>query len=37
MFLKECKDIEKKVVRHIIGDLESSYIDSDDSDDSGEE
>ena len=34
MFLKECKYIKKKVIRHIIEDLESS---SDDSDDSGEE
>ena len=30
-FLKECKYIEKKVVRHIIDDLESSYDNSDDS------
>ena len=28
-FLKECKYIEKKVVRHIINDLESSHDDSD--------
>ena len=34
VFLKECKYIKKKVIRHIIEDLESS---SDDSDDSGEE
>ena len=34
VFLKECKYIEKKVVRHITDELESS---SDDSDDSGEE
>ena len=33
---KECKNIEKKVVRHIIDDLESSSDDSDDSDDSEE-
>ena len=32
VFLKECKYIEKKVVRHIIDDLESSSDDSDDSD-----
>ena len=31
-FLKECKYIKKKVVRHIIDDLESSSDDSDDSD-----
>ena len=29
VFLKECKCIEKKVVRHIIDDLESSSDDSD--------
>ena len=34
VFLKECKYIEKKVVRHITDELEGS---SDDSDDSGEE
>ena len=34
VFLKERKGINKKVIRHIIDDLESS---SDDSDDSGEE
>ena len=34
VFLKECKYIKKKVIRHIIEDLESS---SDDSDDSGEQ
>ena len=34
MFLKECKYIKKKVVRHIIDDLETS---SDDSDVSNEE
>ena len=32
VFLKGCKYIEKKVVRHIINDLESSSDDSDDSD-----
>ena len=32
VFLKECKYIEKKVIRHIIDDLESSSDDSDDSD-----
>ena len=32
VFLKECKCIEKEVVRHIIDDLESSSDDSDDSD-----
>ena len=37
VFLKECKYIEKKVVRHIIDDLGSSSHDSDDSDDSDEE
>ena len=37
VFLKECKYIEKKVVRHIIDDLESSSDDSDNSDDSDEE
>ena len=37
VFLKECKYIEKKVVRHIIDDLESSSYDSDNSDDSDEE
>ena len=31
-FLKECKYIEKKVIRHIIDDLESSSDDSGDSD-----
>ena len=36
-FLKECKYIKKKVVRHIIDDLESSSDDSDDSHDSDEE
>ena len=34
MFLKEC---EKKVVRHIIDDLEFFFDNSDDSDDSDEE
>ena len=34
VFLKQCKYIEKKVIRHIIDDLESS---SDNSDDSVEE
>ena len=32
VLLKECKYIEKKVIRHIINDLESSSDDSDDSD-----
>ena len=32
MFPKECKCIKKKVIRHIIYDLESSSDDSDDSD-----
>ena len=32
VFLKECKYIEKKVVKHIIDDLESSCDVSDDSD-----
>ena len=32
VFLKECKYTEKKVVKHIIDDLESSSDDSDDSD-----
>ena len=32
VLLKECKYIKKKVVRHIIDDLESSSDDSDDSD-----
>ena len=32
VFLKECKYINKKVVRHIIDDLERSSDDSDDSD-----
>ena len=32
VFLKECKYIEKKVVRHIIFDLESFSDDSDNSD-----
>ena len=32
VFLKECKYIEKKVIRHIIDDLESSSDDSNDSD-----
>ena len=31
VFLKECKYIKKKVIRHIIDDLESSFDDSDDS------
>ena len=37
VFLKECKYIEKKLVRQIIDDSESSFDDSDDSDDSDEE
>ena len=32
VFLKECKYIEKKVVRHIIDDINSSSDDFDDSD-----
>ena len=32
MFLKECKYIKKKLIRHIIDDLESSSDGSDDSD-----
>ena len=32
MFLKEHKYIEKKIIRHIIDDLESSFDDSHDSD-----
>ena len=32
VFLKECKYIEKKVIRHITDDLESSSDDSNDSD-----
>ena len=32
VFLKECKYINKKVIRHIIDDKESSSDDSDDSD-----
>ena len=31
VFLKECKYLKKKVIRHIIDDLESSFDDSDDS------
>ena len=37
VFLKECKYIEKRVVRKIIDDLESSSDDCDYSDDSDEE
>ena len=37
VFLKECKYIKKKVIRHSIDDLESSSNYSDDSDDSDEE
>ena len=37
VFLKECKYVEKKVVRHIIDDLESSSDNSDHCDDSDEE
>ena len=36
-FFKECKYIEKKLIRHIIDDLESSFNGSYDSDDSDEE
>ena len=32
VFLKECKYIEKKVIRHVIDDLESCSNDSDDFD-----
>ena len=35
--LKECKYIKKKVVRHIIDDLETSSSSDDDDDDSDEE
>ena len=37
VFLKECKYIKKKVIRHIIDDVESSSYDSDHYDDSDEE
>ena len=37
VFLKECKYIEKKVIRHITDDLESSSDNFDDSDYSDEE
>ena len=37
IFLKECKCIEEKLIGHIIDDLESFSVDSDDSDDSTEE
>ena len=37
IFLKECKHIEKKVVRHFIDDLEISSNDSVGSDDFDEE
>ena len=37
VFFKKCKHIEKKVIRHIIDELESSSEDPDDSDDSDEE
>ena len=32
VFLKECKFIKKKVIRHIIDDLESTSDDSNDAD-----
>ena len=32
VFLKYCKYIEKKIIGHIIDDLESSYHDTDDFD-----
>ena len=32
VFLKECKYIKKKVIRHVINDLESCSDDSNDSD-----
>ena len=35
--LKKCKYIKKKIVRHIIDDLESSFSSDDDDDDSDEE
>ena len=37
VFLKECKHIKKKLIRHIVDNLERSSDDSDDSDDSDEE
>ena len=37
VFLKECKYIKKKLIRHITDDLESSSDDSDDSEVSDEE
>ena len=37
VFLKECNYLKKKVIRHIVDDLESSSDDSDDTDDSDEE
>ena len=37
VFLKECKYIKKKLIRHIVDNLERSSDDSDDSDDSDEE
>ena len=37
VFLKECKYIEEKVTRYIIDDIESSFDDSDDSNDSDED
>ena len=37
VFLKECKHIKKKVIRHIIDDVECSSDDSDHYDDSDEE
>ena len=37
VFLKQCKYIKKKLIRHTIDDLESSSDDSDDPDDSDKE
>ena len=37
MFLKECKYIEKKAVKHILDNLSDFSYSSDDSDDSDEE
>ena len=37
VFLKKCKYIEKKITRYIINDVESSFDDSDDSNDSDED
>ena len=37
VFVKECKYIKKKLIRHVIDDLESSFDSQDDSDDFDEE